>query len=136
MIYKIFDSKEQIHFIFKNEIDLVIKATTNLDFREDRYIYEAYLIENQIKEEQKEHKYIVENDQVKNLYKFTFLNQIHNFNLNKNSNVPPALTRSFNTYSIFKEMILNSLDYLHSKEIGHPFIYKFDNVVSQYSSSM
>lgn len=46
MIYKIFDSKEQIHFIFKNEIDLVIKATTNLDFREDRYIYEAYLIEN------------------------------------------------------------------------------------------
>ncbi|KAM3128404.1 hypothetical protein pb186bvf_019471 [Paramecium bursaria] len=136
MIYKIFDSKEQIHFIFKNEIDLVIKATTNLDFREDRYIYEAYLIENQIKEEQKEHKYVIENDQVKNLYKFSFLNQIHNFNLNKNSNVPPALTRSFNTYSIFKEMILNSLDYLHTKEIGHPFIYKFDHVVSQYSSSI
>ena len=51
MICKIFDSKELIHYILKNEIDLVIKATANLEIRVDRYIYEAYLIGNYITEE-------------------------------------------------------------------------------------
>ncbi|CAK63533.1 unnamed protein product (macronuclear) [Paramecium tetraurelia] len=121
-IYKIFNTKEQIHFIFKNEMELninIIPYQINRQiYREDKNIYEVLLVENQIEEEQNEQQFVEQQVKIDQHFKFSFLNRIQQFNLMHNQNIPSALTRQYNIYLILRELILDALDYNYIKSIN------------------